>query len=311
MKNNYGENAKTEKITYYLSGGSMKKGLLVVAVCFFTLFSAAKEPPKGKILQIGDSLNSFIKEYPPKSYQKIEDKSGWVEFGQMAYFFYKKEFDSRFPTFMVWNKSVPFGVLQGEPPDAYFLYDTDGDSILDYKTTHFFFPFFLVEANSPNLDPKNLDIKKTLDVFYNTFQSNEGPYESEVFKNALKNDFTPFLKDTNKPDRDLFFLLAQYTIHTNTPDLAIMIGKELRKRYYERYGAMHPVIVLYLLESCINKGDKDAARNYCQELRELAPDFIPALVYEADLSQDPTKAAEIRAQLKKDHPAHWIVKVIK
>lgn len=268
----------------------------------------AKTPPKENFLQLGDSLGRFIKENPPKYYTAMGGEPSWVEMGQLEFFSYKEKLDGRYPNFMVWNKKVTFGVLQGEAPNAYFLYDTDGDNILDYKTTYFFLPPFIVESNSPNLDPKNQDIKKTLDVFYNTFQSDEGPYASKAFKDALTNDFAPFKNDTNKPNRDLFFLLAQYMMHVKTPDLAIMVAKELRKRYSERYGETHPVILLYMLESCINKKDKDAARGYCQELRKLVPEFIPALVYEADLEIDPIKAEDIRKQLKKEHPEHWIVK---
>jgi len=91
--------------------------------------------------------------YPIKYYINIKDAEGWLEAKQLDYGTYIKGLDDTHPAILVWNKEIPFGVLQEKAPNAYYLYDIDGDGKLDYRSDYLDIHIFITINNSPVHDP--------------------------------------------------------------------------------------------------------------------------------------------------------------
>mgnify|MGYP000976641242 CR=1 FL=1 len=86
----------------------------------------------------------------------------------------------------------------------------------------------------------------------------------------------------------------------------------LKNLYAERFNEkqIHPLIVLHIIETAINKGNKDEARQFTEKAVKDFPDFIPLHVYSWQLEQDQNLKEQKYSALKKNYPEHWIVKQI-
>jgi hypothetical protein len=284
--------------------------LLAIAILAALTASGARASKGGGLLKIGDSVRAYLNQHPIKYSAKIQGTVNWREAGMLEYGMYIKGVDDTHPAILLWDKQIPIGVLQGKPPSSYFLFDTDGDGVLDYRSNELILPTYIVLSNSPIVDPSRNELKKLLDAHYEAFQSDAGPYENKEFRNALASAFNPYAADNLKPNRDLFYLLSYYLGHAKEPKLALAAISELQSRFTRRYKEGHPVILLFLLESSINANDEEAASRYCGELLKLHPDFVPAVYYQCRLEKDPQKAAELANRLGMAHPDHWLVKIL-
>jgi hypothetical protein len=265
----------------------------------------------GSLLKIGDSVRDYLNQHPVKFTVKMQGNTNWREAGMLEYGMYsKKGVDDAHPAILLWDRLTPIGVLQGKPPSTHFLFDIDGDGVLDYRGNELILPTYIVLSNSPIVDPSKNDMKKLLDVHYEVFQSDAGPYDNKDFREVLASGFNPYATDNMKPNRDLFYLLSFYLGHAKEPKLALLAISELQSRYVRRYKALHPIVLLFLLESSINADDDAAASRYCGELLKLHPDFVPANYYQYKLEKDPQKATELAKQLEMAHQNHWLVKIL-
>lgn len=262
------------------------------------------------LLNIGDSLPDYMKKYLVKFKRPMPDISKWYEGTNLTILSYAKGYDPGLPVILVSNDRIPFGVLQGEKPNAHYLFDTDGDGKLDYKGDLPIVPIWLVAWNSTVKDSKDKAPEKFMNLLYETFQSDKGPKGGNKIQQALST-LQPYYLDTKRPNRDLMYDLDYYIKNTKNPPQAILAMKFMEKWYSERYNRVHPVILLYLLESNINAGNIDEARKQCERLLKAAPDFIPARFYQWQLQEDPRPGDPLAIELKRTHPNHWLVKEIK
>ena len=300
-----------------LFGGNAKiplmRSVIVMLVLMLTGLSDVsaldrKSKPVQPLLKTGGSLPDYMKKYPARYKRPMDDISEWSEGKNIEVLLYTREYDARFPVILS-SGGTPFGVLQEKGSKADFLFDTDGDGKLDHRSETPLVPIWLVVRNSTVHDRNDRTADKFMQLLYDTFQSNSGPDDGARVKQALSL-LKPYYAESNRPNRDLMYLLYYYIKFTDMPEQAIRAMKFMEKRYTERYGRIHPVILLHLLESNINAGRLDEARSYSEKLLKLSGEFVPALFYQWQLQAKPLPDDDLARALKKSHPDHWLVKKI-
>ena len=262
---------------------------------------------QSKLLNIGDTVYTYMQKHPVKYRLSVNDISTWIEGTNVKMLTYQNGIDSTKPNILSHN-GIPFGVLEGAPPHAYYLFDTDGDGALDYKTDEAIVPIWFVSYNSKIIDSTSSGVKIILDTFYNSFQSDSGLIVTARTQSA----FTALInsaKDSLVVNRDLIYQLYYYLIMTERdPAQALLAIQIMEKTYLKRFGSIHPIIKLYELESAIQLGEYNLAESY---LKYLDPNFIPAKYYSYILEKDSTIKSEKLSELKRLYSNHWIVKNLK
>lgn len=260
-------------------------------------------------LKIGDNFRQYLKDHPIKYKIQAPTKSDWPE-RNIFFGVFEKPRNPKNPAFLLSQGKIPFGVMQGAEGQTYFLYDTDGDSILDFKTEKNLLPPWVIINTVKNKDKSTNNLKEILDLMYETHKSKEGHADKTKIIKAgeliLKE-----AKDPQRPNRDLIYLINYYlNVMQFSPKLAIKTMEILDRMYKERFGADHPLIVLYWMESHINADQRDEARQLNKRLRQMDPNFVPAIFYQYKLEDDPAIANKLKNKLLQDHKDHWIVRNI-
>jgi len=280
-----------------------KLKLVLVLVIFLFNTNAFSQ----NLLKEGDSLQNFVKNNLVK-FRVPDDKivSDWKE-GIATLYTFSKVWDDTKPILVFVNEFYPIGVLQGTSPHAYYIFDIDGDGILDKKTDSFILPYWVVYGNSKN-KTKNDNLSKIMDLFYDSFQSDIGPYNNKKMIEAF-NIMNQYKEDIDKENRDLIYLLFFYTKYSvDLPSQSLKLLDLFAREFQSRFNKIHPLIILFTAETLINLGKTDEAKLRIIELRKIDPQFIPAKAYEYKFETDKTRALELLNDLKKNHPNHWIVK---
>ena len=257
-------------------------------------------------LKEGDNLREYLHKNLVKYEKEVNPISSWPE-GKTKICTYNTKVDGTSPVVLVINDSFPIGVLQGTSPNAYFLFDFDGDGILETKTNTAALPYWVVKITSIN-KTRNDNITKILDIIYQGFQNDNGPIASTISSMQAIDEYK---SDVNFGNRDLVYLIYFYTAYSQKlreQSLAAisLLGDELKSRFNKE----HPLILLYTIETYINLGQDDKAREVVKQLRKADPEFIPGMVYEYQLETDKEKAKALLEDLKMNHADHWIVEQI-
>jgi len=269
-------------------------------------------PPSQPIhpdLEIGDSMPDYMSKHLVTHKRKIEGFSSWSEGKELTGATYMEGDDVVGPVFLVANDAVPYGVLQGKPPNAYYLFDTNCDGRLDFTTTKALLPICLMLSTSQVTDPADTQVRDAFDLLFQSFHVDEGPDGSPLVQRAYS-ILDAFLDDPQKPNRDLAYLIWYYNEMSQIPSQGILAMRLLEERYQARFGRVHPLILLFRMESHINAGEFELARRYQTRLEQLRPDFVPARFYRRQLSEDEAEREAIRVNLTKEHPDHWLVKIM-
>lgn len=209
---------------------------------------------------------------------------------------------------ILFSGKLKVGILQGSRPDAHFLLDMDNDGILDLKTDVFVLPYWVVTENSP-VKSQNNNLKVIFDRAYESFQSDAGPMAKKSgMKESLK-ELMKFADENLTQNRDLAYMMLFYQVNSQQYKReALACIEDLTKKYSERFGEVHPLLILYRAETFVNIGMNDNAVRLFGELALVDPDFIPAKCYLYRFEKDKDKAGKMLNELKNKHPDHWIVK---
>lgn len=261
-------------------------------------------------LHVGDTLYIYMQKYLVKHEKPIGDISYWKEGKNIIVAMYNNLPNSVLPSILITSDKIPFGAIQGLQSRSHFLYDTDGDGALDYICEKPLVPIWLVLNSSLNHDSQDTTPKKYLDLLYSTFQSDSGPASTSKIKQALSL-LDDYYADISRPNRDIMYLLKYYIDHTNEPGQALIAVNKLEEIYKERYGSIHPAILLFSLETSINIGDTQVASECCQRLLTVAPDFVPGKYYKWFLMVESSEKSNFGYKLKNQYPDHWLIAKIK
>lgn len=280
----------------------MKKiiySLIFVLFCTSAAFSDA-------LLHVGDNLTNYLKTNPPKFTKKGPAIDFWPEC-KIVFGAYDKNYDGNTPIILFANDDDAIGVLQGLSPNAYYLYDINGDGVLDTKTSNIIFPYWIVYNNSKN-KTKNYNIAPIFNLTYDSFQSDEGPYNNPKLKKSFE-EIRKYKDDPNMENRDLVFLFLFYqTYSQKLMDQSLECLNILIFECNKRFEKVHPILLLYKAETLINLNRNNDALKIVKELLKIAPNFVPGLVYEYTLEPDKQKKMNLLAKLKTNYPNHWIVR---
>ena len=279
-------------------------------VAFLVCYATALAQAQSGLLQIGDTISTYMLRNLVKFKVPAGRISQWSEGQHVILYTYQRGADSLKPAFLSAD-GMTFGVLEGVSPNAYYLFDTDGDGILDYRTTQAILPIWIVGACSKVIDTSATQVNFVLDTFYNSFQSDSGLSLNPRTKPAYADLFAG-RSDTLYPNRDLFYMLYCYISQLKeTPSLAMLSITTFEKVYAHRFGHIHPLIKLDELEGALELKDTSSAREYLSALTQMDPQFIPAKYYACVLERDKvTEVIEAR-ELKSRFPNHWLIKQLK
>jgi hypothetical protein len=259
-------------------------------------------------LEIGDSIVEFLKEHPAefsneKFFLSLEN---WPDSATLVIFSTHNIEDANLLLYLNFS-FVPFAAEIVQTDGRFFLVDIDGDTILDYRSDRYLYPYWCI----PQLfgSDKDSRLNEILNLFFNTFQSNTGPVlENPLMREALAL-FNEICKDIRLPDRDIVHALMYYISHaTSNPRIAIANINWMNERYIERYNSTHPLFLLFYVEMFIRLDQLDRARSINDDLMNIAPEFIPAKVLDFRLETDPRKKKKKIKNLYKEYPEHWLVK---
>ena len=298
---------------------AMKRYLFFIGLVSLIMFpgvpsSARDQGSPSKELRIGDSLESVLLQFPHLHNDPLRGYSPWFE-GLALIVHTKQPLEENgtlagpFMLMAPGNPIFPYGVLQGKPPDAYFLFDMDGDGRLDTRTIEYILPFWVVLRTPVMPSSKDQTIVHILDFCYQAFQADRGPAEHDGILKA-NSSLETYQTNTMKPNRDLAYLIAYYMQMVQDPAQAMVAIKTLEEKFMQRFSFVHPVILLYQMESRINQGDYDKAAALLARLRKLDPNFIPAKFYEWYLLDPGEKQDALGRDLLRQYPNHWLIRKI-
>jgi hypothetical protein len=126
-------------------------------------------------LTTGMSLRELAKQVSNSTKWATVDLGVWIENDIYMY-----EVTPKY-TLLVSNRVYAFGVLVKDV-NPYYLIDIDGDSVLDVQTNFLHVPYWVVTTNSIE-DGRNENIMFLFDYWYQVFQDNESPRNSDLVKN--------------------------------------------------------------------------------------------------------------------------------
>jgi hypothetical protein len=258
------------------------------------------------IFNHGDNIIDYLNSNPP---QYLTYGTFFIDSpdGRLDFLKYKAETSDIDTKFLVQGSTV-FGVMQYVNNTTVFLYDITGDGILDVSFDNLFLPFSVLTKSPYTKISENNNLQHFLDNGLRIFNNDAGPYAPGV-NNRYLSDFSSNI-DISINNRDLFYGMLQYYNFVGNPSLALMIISEIGIRYEERFGVIHPLILLHIAESMINHNFHEYAIEYINAILATNPDFIPAKVYSWQLERDPEIKQTKYIELKTNHPNHWIVRQI-
>lgn len=199
-----------------------------------------------------------------------------------------------------------YGVLDGSPPNAYFLFDTNGDGDLDYRTSEGYIPNWIL-FHSPMKREKPDKFISLCNEIYSIFNSEIGPTEISI-GNSIKK-MVDVIHDPNAPNRDLYYSLFSYISNTKNPQIGPSIILSLAKNVSTNYNnEMLPLFLLYSGESFTYLGDYQSALSMFRMLESIDKNSIIAKYYIAYHSDKQAGGSENIANFRNKYKDFWILK---
>jgi hypothetical protein len=281
----------------------MKKCILI----FVCIVSCCLLYSQQILFNVGDDIVSYLEAHPAsfvvQGQNLLNVPDGRFDF--LKYKFITVDEDTKF---LLQDQTV-FGVMQCENSITRFLYDLNGDGVLDVVHTTLFLPYWILSQSRYTVISGENNVKPSLDAGMAMFNGNANPYTNPRGAGQYIMEMVAKIGPTFE-NRDLFYGLFQYYYNAEFPELAFKILSQIEIDYEARFGTVHPLILLHLAESLINMDEPARARVIINRLLQIEPDFVPAQVYRWQLEPIPALRQNWYNQLKAEHPEHWIVKQI-
>lgn len=258
------------------------------------------------IFNVGDNIINYINTNPPQ-YLTQGTFLYNIPDGRVDFLKYKAETSEIDTKFLIQGSTV-FGVMQYENNTTRILYDITGNGILDISHDSLLIPFWVLSKSAHTKISANNNVLRFLDNGLRMFNGNDNPYTNDAMRNYVM-EFSSLI-NISTDNRDLFYGMVEYYRLAQYPALALMIISELGIRYNERFGNIHPLILLHIAESLINSGNNELAVGFINDILSINPDFVPAKVYSWQLERDTIIKQRKYNDLKTNHQNHWIVKQI-
>lgn len=256
-------------------------------------------------LNIGDNIVSIFNENIPK-YKTEGIKIINIEEGKVDFYKYKIETTDNDIKYLVILDKYIIGVLQNNNGNNEFIFDMNGDGILDTIFNKMVIPYWVVKENNISNISRHNNIQIWLDNAFTNFNSTENPYSSGNHIQLLKNILFE-IENGNIENKDILYSIYFYYYMGNKyPWIALQTLLFIKDAYLNRFDKLHPIIYLFEIETYINLNRIEEAKAVLNTLLEIAPEFVPGYVYRWQLENNPKKKREYYIFLKEKYPNHWI-----
>lgn len=265
----------------------------------------------GQILKQGDNLKTEFKKIAKPYYFAAPSFTGWAEGANMLLIGDKTNPNDCDFVFIALHDTTLIGIFTTKSPNV-FMFDTEGNSILNSTSEYFLLPLWTVKKNT-KVVTSDKAILSLLDKMYEkTLQANELELDEKTMK-----EYQQYQTNTSLANRHIALLFDNYqTIITETAakgekapaDICVPLVKSLSGECLSLYNSIPAIVCIYMGEALQSAGMIDKAREHFKMSLQFYPKSIPLLVYNYRLEQDPTKKKEQLAELKKKYSKHWIVK---
>ena len=278
---------------------------LHLLIMFFTI-----TPSFSQEISLGDNLYTDFNKISAPYFFEMSNNTGWIEGEGIFYIGHIPILGHCNVIYMALKDTTLFGLFV-KKPQATFMFDSQGDSILDVSPGFFMHPFWVVKNNT-KISP---DDKKIIEVFNNIY---EKTLQSDYFDNA-DNPFSEFVKyrtDTSLSNRHIAYLF-EYVLLSSTPNsendtpefakFSLDLNLSLASECLSLFHVIPEIVYVYLGEAFIACGMTDKAIENYEIALQLYTDCIPCKVYNCVLEKDSVKKKKKSKELRKKHPNHWLV----
>ena len=265
----------------------------------------------GQTVNKGDNLQIAYRKIGKPYFFKAPGFTPWAEGTNMWLIGNKPNQNSCDYLFLALQDTTLIGVFNTKQPN-YFLFDTEGNSILNTKSDYFFLPLWTVKRTA-KISASDTTILVVLDKLYDaTLQADDGQLDETTIRK-----YRQFQTDKTLPNRHIALLFDDYqTMITETAakgqkppaDVCVPLMKSLAGECISLYNQIPAVVCVYMGEALESAGMLDQARAHFKMALQFYPNSIPLQVYNYRLEQDTEKRKQMLAELKRKYPKHWMVK---
>lgn len=260
-------------------------------------------------IDVGDRIDTFYTKSKANlsAVSKLSASGWWPEDGVVVRRPSQGTVDGAFAV-LTTQEDLPFAVGVKTAAGNTFLFDIDGDGVIDFSNSDLIVPFWIITRYTVGKATDN-QLIKIFDRLMKSFQSDQGPVlENAVYKDALST-LQRLAQDPSRDDRDLAYAFTFFSKYRDkSPSIAIAALNWLSDRYIKRFGPVHRLLVLYSAETSLLLDKPDTARSLVVLLLQMDPTFIPALVLDYRTELHPTLKKHKLDALMKAYPTHWLVK---
>ncbi len=278
-------------------------------VCVLLLVAALATPAfSQENVKPGQDLNDYLAAHPVR-YKIVGPVIIPIKEGRVDFYKYSSSTTDAGLKVLSINDQYVVGVLQQENGVPKILMDMDGDGKLDTYVPNLIVPFWVVADDTPQAQRSSTNnVKSFLDDFYQSFQSDDDPSTPNGSLQQTIVRLRTSLQQDDLPNRDLLYALhSYYEIAVISPYEALVAWQYLVNGYLARFSADHPLLYLHTVETLINLGQLEQARDILSTFLSMTPDSVPGRYYQWQLETDPARKASEYKSLKQDHPKHWMV----
>jgi hypothetical protein len=266
---------------------------------------------KAQTLKLGDNLKTEFKKISKPYYFEAPNFTGFAEGRNMLLIGSKPNPNDCDFLFIALKDTTLIGVYKVSEPIS-FLFDTEGNSILNTTSDFFVLPLWTVK-NKTQVSASDKRIITLLDKLYEkTMQANDNELDEKTL-----NEYQLYQTNTTLANRHIALLFDTYqNIITKTAangkqppaEICIPVMKSLSGECLKLYNSIPAIVCIYMGEALQSAGMTDEARNHFKMSLQFYPNSIPLMVYNYRLEQDQAKKKVQLVELKKKYSKHWMVK---
>jgi len=280
------------------------KQILFLLLMLGSFISNAQE------ISIGNNLTVELKKLDTLYYHNAPNFTSWIEGDNMFIIGENPNLPDCDYIFLALSDSTLIGAFK--PSANIFMFDTNGDSIIDNTSTFFVLPTWVVKNKT-----KIISSDKTAIQLLDTL------YEKMLQKNATQLDkgtmqmYNQYQRDTALANRHILLLFDNYqmiiseTSYKGEPEpaeICIPLMKSLSGECLSLYNNIPAIVCIYMGEALQNAALVDEAKRHFEMSLNFYPNSIPLKVYNYHYEQDLIKKEKKLIDLKNNHPEHWMVK---
>jgi len=281
------------------------KYIFLLLTIFLTLSSTAQT------IKQGDNLKTEFKKISKPYFFEAPSFTGFAEGKKMFLIGSKPKPNDCDFLFIALKDTTLIGVYKVSKPIS-FLFDTEGNSILNKQSDFFVLPLWTVK-NKTKVSSSDKKIISLLDKLYEmTLQANDNELDEKTL-----NEYQSYQTNTTLANRHIALLFDTYqNIITETAakgkkapaEICIPVMRSLSEECLKLYNSIPAIVCIYMGEALDSAGMTDEARNHFKMSLQFYPNSIPLMVHNYSLEKDQVKKKEQLSELKKKYSKHWMVK---